>query len=339
VLGLWAPAAQAAPAVSVPLDPDRVTLNAWPLNGATAAPTAVPVTYPLGSVAVQYSGSVTVTVPSQFTPGTPVAVLNFYPAGGGGIGRAYASDSAVPADQLVLTDVGSNQYRVDLPADDGTHVSAQMAELRLYGFSSPVPGDPGLNAVNALTHHLDFSGGGPASVPLASWVWVDTSLCADLQGAFCAITPVPQGTTTVEVSLPASTSLASAGLSDLRNVTFVQVAARENGDLFWGTSRVLSATVSADGRTATLTIPAGDFPDLFAIHVVARQGSTLVVSASLLFREQVANKGLRSNTGWGEHEGQASSGTSPLVPIGATMIVVAGASTALVLRRRTAPQA
>src|SRR3954470_7654946 len=113
VLGLWAPAAQAASSVTVPLDPDRIALHAYPLKGTTAAPSTVPVMFPLGFTAVQYSGSVVVTVPAQFTPTTPAAELVFHYAPAGGNVRTYASNSAVPADQLTLTDLGSNQYRVD----------------------------------------------------------------------------------------------------------------------------------------------------------------------------------------------------------------------------------
>jgi hypothetical protein len=340
VLGLWAPAAQAAPAVSVVLDPDNLHLSPQPLHGAAAAPADVPIaSTSVVRDAVQYSGSVTIVVPPEFTPTTPVAELDFYYPPAGGIARSYASNSAVPTDQLVLTDLGSNQYRVDLPADDGTHACCQVASLRLYGFTSPVPGDPGLINIHPLSQSLDFSGSGPVSVTLDSWVLAQDNGCADVgNDGFCEIHSVPQGTTTVNVTLPVSSSLSSAGLTDLRNATFVQVKAEVNGNQDWATSRVLSAAISADGRTATLTIPAGEFPDLYAIRVVAHQGSRLVATSSLLFQEQAVNKGLRSNTGWGEHEGTTSSGTSPLVPIGATMILAAGVGTALVLRRRNALQ-
>jgi len=332
-VALWAPAAGAVSTVTIPLDPDRVTLRAWPLNGAPSAPTSVPVTYPSDYNAVQYAGSVTITVPAQFTPTSPVAELGFYYAPAGGIARTYASNSAVPADQLTLTDLGGNQYRVDLPADDGTHPCCQIASLRLYGFASNVPGDGGLTSMDALSQILDFSAAGPASVPLDSWVWADTYGCADIVSGACAITTVTEGTQ-IQVTLPASSSLTAAGVADLSNSTFYQVQSEVNATLNWARSRVLTAAISADGRTATLSIPADDFPDLYAIHVVARPSSRLVATASLLVQERPLNAGLRSNTGWGETDEPSGSGSAPLVALGGSMIIVAGITGAVVVRRR-----
>jgi hypothetical protein len=333
-VALWAPAAGAASTVTIPLDPDQIWRHAMPLNGATAAPTSFPVTWPSGSNAVQYSGSITVTVPPEYTPGTPVAELHFYPAGGGGFVRSYSSASAVPADQLTLTDLGSNQYRVDLPVDDGTHACCQMGSFALYGFTSSVPGDAGLTYMNSLGHTLDFSGGGPASVPLESWLWVDSGKCADYTSGSCAITTVTEGTQ-LQITLPASSSLTAYGIADLSSSTFYQVESDRYGTLTWAHSRVLTAAISADGRNATLTIPAGDFPDLYAIQVVPRPSSRLVATASLLVQEMpAANAGLRSNTGWGESEGPSGSGSAPLVVLGGGMMLVAGVTAAVAVRRR-----
>ncbi|HVD27409.1 MAG TPA: hypothetical protein VNC79_02775, partial [Mycobacteriales bacterium] len=51
------------------------------------------------------------------------------------------------------------------------------------------------------------------------------------------------------------------------------------------------------------------------------------------------NAGLRSNTGWGETDEPSGSSSVPLVALGSGMMLVAGITGAVVVRRRRVPVA
>ena len=325
VLCLWAPAAGAAPAVTITVDPDATQIQIHPTYGNAATADHLP-GYGTGIsvVPVMYGGTLTVSLPAAVQAGPSFRVqLGLQPTSGGSTTRTYATDSGVPADVLVVNDLGSKRYEVELPADDG--INGDFGFVVLTGLV-PAPGASGITTDGRAGTPLAF-GAAPTNVDLPLGVVVDDSRCID--PSLCTPIRVAPGGS-LSLTLPSSSRLTPLGFTSLATNS-VRLQPTTGGAIV-----PLSGSVSADGRTLTATVPstmAGTAH--LTLEIVDATGTQF---ASVWYIVDVTNTGLMSNTGWGENEEAAPTGTSPLVPIGAGMVLVAGLGTAVVLRRRTSAQ-
>jgi hypothetical protein len=311
-----------------------------PVQSPLPADLAVPQTdqaLPAGTstpVPVAYGGSVTITLPAPYTvTGVPAAYLALAPTAElarawfeTGATRSYANPSGIPADQLDITDLGGNTFRVDMPADDGTN--GPFAKLAFTNLGSSN------GAFASVPYFLfELSAGGPAAVTLSTQVFAAASdLCRGCEAG------VVSAGSAFDLQAPPTALLDVLGVPDLSHSAF-SLQALDVDYVPTGDHAPLAATLSADARTATLAVPAGTTPGTYRLVAVAGNGSGSVISqTSLQIVVAAANAGLRSNTGWGEHGGTTDDGLSPLVPVGAGMVLVAGLGAALVLRRRTSPR-
>jgi hypothetical protein len=349
VLGLWAPAAQAATATTVPLDPSSYWLQVYPTYGDPAPADSQPgVSLPTAFAMVSYGGTLTFGLPAPVEAGPLFRVdIELAPSDTAVATRTYSSTSSVPADVLVVNDLGGQRYEVELPADDG--VNGDIGLLTIHGLV-PAAGVSGasIEGANSATNgghegdvfsKLAFTTA-PAAVEMPLGLVAYDLACYPSDIKDCGVTSVAAGST-INLTLPVSSRLNPLGVTDLRRsaVTLRQVVSNGAVEYADYAHIELSGPISADGRGVAIALPSGlsGRKYLLSTEAVGPTGSVLALAPVVLDVTRY-NFRLRSNTGWGEHDGTTSSGTSPLVPIGATMILAAGLGTAVVLRRRTALQ-
>jgi hypothetical protein len=318
---LVASPATAAPAVTVTLDSPYWTLyqralesrgpvdvsRPWDADGAQSP------------VAVGYGGSVTWDLPDLIDGAPTEAQLNLYPTQDAAEStRAYSSASAVPADQLTMTDLGSGQYRIDLPADDG--VNGPIGLLFLKGAESSAGMVAGYGAGggrDTFGYWLDFSTGGPAAVTLAPQLVIQS------QEENVSV----RGGDQVDVILPAGSPLTGRGFTNLAAATVTLLAADGDGLPTDNPGIGLTPAVSSDGRTASLTVPTGTPAGQYLLAVVMGAGTDPVVSRTTIPVQVVAavNPGLRSDTGVAD--GTPASSSVP-IGIGGGLLLAGGAAVA-----------
>lgn len=332
-LGL--PAASAAPVSTVTLAPADINLSLVPDQVTGFQPLASGI-YGGGfeRVPVAYGGSVTFQLPPQLTSVPPALAvsLELALADGGAPTRTYRSDSAVPADQLALTDLGSGQYRVDLPADDGAN--GPVADLSLSPLVPTV--GPGTSLLDPAPWSLEFSAGAPTAVTLTSQLFATSFLgCTapspEWEGCPTAATVAPGRT--IEVSLPTTSTLVALGFPDLGRSAFsVTPYDSRLSDGMW---LELAAVVSADARTATVTVPADLLPGRYHLNSGVGDSTGRLFSVTWANVDVVApavNPGLRSETG-GDSQG------APVAVLALTGAAAVAGGVAVRSRQRAGAQA
>ncbi|MGY1806379.1 hypothetical protein ACI8AF_03335 [Blastococcus sp. SYSU D00669] len=314
------PASAAEPAV-VTLDPASVRLELFPHHhgfNADAIPNGSPApSYDFAN----YGGSLTVTL-------TPHVVLD--PAGyvkleltsalGTPATRFYASADPDPAVHLDVTDLGGGTYRVDLPADDGVN-----GDIGILSFNSLHAADPSTGFVVAgrFETYLAFTSAPAPALDLTVQTLATDRCYID---AACGSTSVAAGSA-LTVALPASGRLAALGVTDLSRST-VRLENDASGQVI-----ELSGPLAADGRGVAVTLPTG-IRGAWRIVVEALDGTGAVLTTTAVDLDVTAvNRGLSSHTDWNDHRA-ADEGVSPLVPVGAGLLVVAAGTAAGVLRSR-----
>ncbi|MGR7026020.1 hypothetical protein [Geodermatophilus sp. URMC 62] len=354
LLGAAAPAASAAPEIPT-LSLDSATeLYYAPWSVDTFGPLAVDADAPPVSapqpVMVAWGGSVTVVLPPGLEDdGTPVASLALSSDGDQAHTTLwYDNEGDDPAHQLTVTSLGGDRIRIDLPADDGVNGPIGRLWLRGLGVRDGLPVQEG----NASYYHLQMSAGGPAAVTLRSELLVtghvpggdiydpaEPPLTVAAGGAFA-------------VTLPPSATLSRLGLPGLQTSDYALV--REDQPAI-----PLTAALSADGRTATLTVPAGTPVDRYQLDVVVGDGTDAIwteVDAGVAVEAAVpvpaatsaaaapttpavtVNTGLRSSTGVVAVAGTGGGG-SVAVGAGVGLLLLSGAGGVAVARARRRPAA
>ena len=326
LLGLWSPAASAAPAVTITLDADGTVLSVHSAYFGLATVDHTPgLGVATGVIPVVYTGTLTASLPAAIEAGPSFRVeLGLTPTMNGAATRTYATDSGVPADVLTVNDLGGEKYEIELPADDT--INGDFGFVRFSGLV-PVAGSSGVTA-NPVAGALLTFGTAPSNVDLPLGVIATDERCV-APGPPCPDLTAKAGDT-IALVLPSSSRLTALGFSSLSTNSL------RMQPLIGGAIVPLSGSVSADGRTLTATVPNNIVGKVsLALEVVDATGTLFLASWHVL---DVTNSGLASNTGWGENHETLPAGTSPLVPLGAGMVLVAGLGTAVVLRRRTSAQ-
>ena len=341
--GLTATGALAAPSATVVLDPTSArvwTQKSW-TNGVVE-PTSV-----------GYGGTLTVRMPAgaHLTLGTPlVATLSET--------TNYAVAFSTEDGDLTVTDLGGGVYEVDIPDTTAFGTSAPLtAELVMGPGATDITGAATYD--DRVRIPLDLSAGGPVTAD------------ADLDLVLFDIVAGPSVTagSTVDLTVPAGSVLDQLGLTSLVGADIHLYRVPEdwdeedpNGSGDPGGEVALPAhQLSADGRTATVTIPAGTPATTYSLWIDAAAGDvrahlhvtflTVVepaaapvtaapVAPAPVAAAPVRNAGLRSATGWEDHvTTPADQGGTPWLALGgAAALLTAGAVTTATLRsprRRT----
>jgi hypothetical protein len=289
------------------------------------------------AVPLAWGAAVTITVPPQYVDNGGVrATLDLGPtAEPSATTITYDSQSSTPATVLPLTPLGSNRYRIVMPADDGVNGPAGWLQMTGFDIRDGIDIQPG----ERTRYLLAFSAGGPAAVALAPQFLAYGYVPSVHYGVLPpSMTVSPRRS--FQATLPATARLSRLGIPDLGTSVYSLRLLDANG-MPTATVVALTPALSADKRTATLTVPAGIAAGTYEFETVMGDGADGVwASMKAAIEVKAGNFGLRSNTGWGEtDESPADTGLSPLVPLGAGMVLTAGLGAAALARRRQSSQA
>lgn len=336
-LAVWAPAAQAAPGVTIPMDPAEVELSLRPHEniGRTTLDNPPPADPAVTRMHHEWGATSRLVLPTEISAAAMVVSLELSLTDGAAPTRTYASDSAVPADQLTVNDLGGGVYEVVMPAFDVSN--GTYGRLVFAGLASTA--GAGFTYVDPLAYQLLFTGSGSIiQYHTPELIGVVDNLCAASAGGRCSVA----AGSTFSLTVSPSSRLRTLSLGGMDSSSYSLQALDANGAPTGAPVAAPDFLVDGvSGDLARVILGAGVRPGAYRLTVVDLgqvdgglfpQYRAAIVRIDL----QVGNAGLRSNTGWGENEQTAPAGTSPLVPIGAGMILVAGVGTALLLRRRTA---
>ena len=302
-----------------------------------------PTAHPLASVffdqgyapvPVAFGGVVTFQLPSQLaSPSTTLPVsLGLATGALEAPTTTYTSDSADPARLLAVTDLGAGRYEVVLPVDDG--VSGSFGSLDLGPLAVTVPGADSATVDQWSPWYLELSPSAPAAVELPTTLTASSYLGCEqapvpVDWSSCPVLTTVTPGRTLEVSLPASSTLVGIGVPDLSRSAFsVSPFVTQPED---GMKQDLVASLSADARTATLSLPVDLRPGRYMLNAGVGDSTGQVLSvtfASIEVAAPVINPGLRSETG-------ADVGTSvPVLGIALTGMGAAATVGGLAVRSR-----
>jgi hypothetical protein len=323
--GLGMPAAGAAPATTIALDPSYLEFSVHPPENLGALPVASPL--PASSftpIEVGFGGSVTFIFPALMDRyGSSLAASLDMSDGTNAPTRTYNNQTAGGPDSLTVAATGlvDGQVRIHMPADDG--VNGPYARLALTNLR---PVDPSLTFIDPAQWSLKLTATGPANVDLSPQT-VGRSAMPCFDAATCGVAATLTAGAGFDVTLPATSRVATLGIPDLRTSAFSLAPV---GGASGGPAVPLVASLSDDGRTASLKVPAGTAPGRWELDVVLGDGTGRVVSDTVVRVDVVAavNPGLRSETGGG-----AGSASLPLVAL--ALVGIAG-GLGVRSRRRTA---
>lgn len=342
--GVWLPAAGAAPATTITLDPPEVEVHLRPDESVGE----VPATSPLQDAAranpffgMAWGATVNFSLPTQFDGSTMEVSLDLMPTLGGTPTRTLATTSASP-DDLVVTDNGGGDYSFATPTDDGTN--GPFGRLRFSGLTLDASIPSGVSLIDpTVTYDLRFIAGGPFVDLSPQVIGAATVPCAISSAAPCSAVPVTAGSS-IALNITSGSLLRALGMGDLaQSQTAAALEALDAAGNPTGAPAPLTVT-GATGGAATLTVPAGTAPGAYRLSIVEGDGAelsvtrvevTVVAAASAGPR---SNTGLRSDTGVQENGAAPAGGLSALAPLGAAMVLVAGAGSVAVLRRRPSSQ-
>ena len=296
---------------------------------------------PATPVLTEWGGAVVVQLPASLDGSAMTVSLDLMATEDGSPTRTYSTTSAAP-DQLVITDLGSGSYRIDLPADDA--VDGPFGALTLHNIASA---DTHISVMGALPYLLQFTGTGTSVQNLAPQVIALADLpCPAAPATSCPPVPVDAGTT-FALTVPAASLLRSLGLGTLDHMALALDQYDDNGDpigdTFVLTDRPGLVRVS-DPYNATVHLPATMRGGTYVLTLVQTTGTAGAISVT--FGElqvkaippapRIVNTGLLSNTEWTEPPAAvpAEKGSGPMVAAGAGMMLLAGATTAATLRGR-----
>ncbi len=342
-VALVAPSAGAAAAVTIPLDPPEVELS---LRAQTVG--HLPVASPPASGGEtisphhhQWGGTSRLLLPHLFDGSAMTVSLELAPSPTGVPTRTYSSTSAVPADQLAVTNLGPGpftgvtQWEVTMPAYDAANPT--FGRLVFSGLTTTA--GAGFTVVDPFRHHYEFVSSGGMLQYIAPQVVARAQVpCALSSASRCAATAVAAGSD-LGLTVPASSRL-TIGLGNLTGAALALQALDANGAPTAAAPIPLpGARVTAGGSGLNVTVPRDVRAGAYRLTVV--HGADVVIYGTDTMNRivvttielNVTNAGLRSNTGWAEG-GDSTAAGSPLVALGAGMVLLAGAGAALVLRPR-----
>ncbi|RBY94684.1 hypothetical protein DQ244_05245 [Blastococcus sp. TBT05-19] len=345
---LWAPAAAAAPVSTLPLEPPTAEVHLRPQETIGKLPVAAPPSTAPDTVTPmhhQWGATSRLLLPTDVDASAMVVELELSPSMGAVPTRTYSTRPATPpADQLVVNDLGAGpftgvtQYEVVMPAYD----AANPTNGRLVFAGLDTTAGAGVTMIDPLAYHLQFAGSGGIIQYHVPQVVVSAQERCPVGSATRCTPPVPvTAGSALTLTVPATSRLAALGFGTFGVTTFslegLDGSGAHNGEL----AQFGATSVAADRSAVTLTIPAETPAGTYRLTVANGLDTTIYGTDTLsrvafdrveLQVSAAANRGLKSNTGWGEST--EDGGTSGLVPLGAGMVLLAGLTTVVVLRRR-----
>jgi hypothetical protein len=340
-LGL--PSAAAAPSVVIPLSPPEVGVLVYPVeNTGPMTPDMSEESELYTPVPVEWTGSLVVQLPPLMDGAGMDVSLDLMATEDGPVTRTYSTTLLAP-NALTVTDLGSGAYSVALPADDT--LNGPFGLLSFDGFTST---EAGVEVMAPVDYFVEFTGTGVSVANVAPQVLVFAQVpCPLTSMTRCPAIPVDAGEQ-FGITVPPASLLRTLGLGTLDDMVLGLDELDADGiatgaETIFLTDDPSLVTVS-DPYNATVTLPASTPGGTYMLTLVQATGTA--GSISVTFGElavtgvpapRIVNAGLRSNTGWGEDAGAAPDrGVSPLVAVGAGMMLVAGAGAGMALRRRPA---
>jgi hypothetical protein len=210
---LWAPAAGAAPALTIALDPPEVLVLPYPVENfgpLTLEDEDVPFT----PVPVQWGGSVVLELPAALDGSAMEVYLGLAPTVDDPPSREYSTSTPAP-DDLPVTPLGGGRFSVALPADDGVH--GPFGYLLFDNITSALGGV----YVLGVDYVLEFDPGAGASEPLAPELLAVTTVpCAMSSLARCPAYEITAGEQ-FALTVPPSSTLRGLGLGSLDTLQLV----------------------------------------------------------------------------------------------------------------------
>lgn len=349
-LGLASAAAAATPTIS--LAPSEVQVMLYPVenlgpltvdnmissSGGGSATSSMDTPTP---VATEWGGAVVVQLPASLDGSAMTVSLDLMATMSGSPTRTYSTTTPGP-DQLVLTDLGSGSYRIDLPADDS--LNGPLGALTLDNITSA---DTSITVMGAMPYLLQFTGTGTSVTNVAPQVMAMADLpCPPSHATSCPAVPVDAGTT-FALTVPAASLLRSLGLGTLDHMALALAQYDDNGDPI-GDPLVLTDRPGlvrvSDPYNATVHLPAtmrGGIYELTLVQTTGTAGALSVTFGELQVKAippapRIINAGLRSDTEWREPAAavQAGKGSAAMVAAGGGMMLLAAGTTAATLRVR-----
>lgn len=282
------------------------------------------------NVPIGYGGQLTIQLPPTVTPAAGATFdLDFtdpdYPftwAAAPGFASSFSTADGAAA-PLTVTDLGGNAFRIDIPASSA--VDATAPPLEAFLIVSPIATSLTNSEIPNPQYevNLDVSAAGPATASVQGDLVVNSYL-PDVSAS---------AGSTVDLTLPTSSAQYQAGLTSLAGTTIALNHANA-GNLVedFGPDLQPAVTVSADGLSAGVVIPADTPSGVYALTVQSSQ--PVAAWFGVLVQVTGLNAGLRSETGWAGH---ADGGGTPWLPeAGGTALLLLAGGTALVVRRRSA---
>jgi hypothetical protein len=342
--------ASAAAVVSVPLDPDQVGVSLYPVEntgplsaqqlsagglfGGGASPAFTP-------VSTEWGGAVVIQLPTWIDASAMTVTLDLSSTQDGNPTRTY-STTAAPPDQLTVTDLGGESFRVDLPADDAVN-----GPYGMLNFDALDSADPRFMTGGGVDYALQFTGSGSSVATLAPQIMALAPLGCTSLGGGCPPVEVDAGGKLL-LSVPAGSVLRALGLGTLDDMVLALEPEDANGDPTGDpvmlTDNPALVTVT-DSFHATVTIPASTKGGSYALTLIQSTGTAGALSIN--FGElqvkgrpaapRIVNAGLISNTGWVEPApaaGPVAASSTPMIAAGAGMLGLAGVGIAVAVRGR-----
>lgn len=334
-------AAGAGDAVTIPLDPAYVEVSFPSEQNVGTAHVEIPQRAgEFSYVEARWGGDLTITMPPQkVDTGHVGAALTLETAEGTHTG-AYSTDPAAPAAaRLSMTTLGSNRYRLRLPADDGTN--GPVGRLQVSGLQLR----PGLDVVQLDPPNfvLHLSPQGPASAEVDQQTVAVSCPPGRPETAGCApVPPLPAGAG-ITVTLPIGSRLRALGLSGLRDAAF---ALQPRDPQHWPSAlpgTALPARVgTSDGATTTMTVPLGTTPGPYQFTAVVADTTGQLVCITAIDVDVVAaapSSGAAASSaapaqGGGGKGGLSRGQIGMLAVVGAVTVLALGAAVAVVQHRR-----
>jgi hypothetical protein len=346
------------------LDPTEVELAAIPIenfgddldglfgSAGAADGSSISAFEGLVPVPVQYSGTLTVTVPAGLEASAAGAELVFDDNGDGDPEETYSSRFAPLNPKYLDIDATAGTVVVTLPADDPGAMDA--ATLSIEGVT-PTLGPAFGAEYSSIDYEIEFDNPTPPATPTAPAAQtVEPLLVASSQipcdfssYESCPLpTPVTPGST-VTLALTQDSVLRQLGLSDLTGVEVALLPMDEEGVV---SSTDASLPVEVAGSRASFVVPEDSEPGSYSL-IVAQEtpsGGFSTVFAELTVEAPAVapvaapkpNTGLRSNTGVHLPEAGVSDGTDgAAVATGAGILLLAGAGAAVAVARNRRPTA
>jgi hypothetical protein len=209
---LGAPAAQAAPALTIPLDPPMVLVAPYPVENFGPLTLAGLQSDTYAPVPVQWGGTVVLELPPSLDGGAIEVTLGLAPTDADPPTVEYSTENSPP--DVTVTPGPPGEFSITLPPLVPPH--GPVGYLTVDGLA-PAPGITGVDVMPA-EYLLEFDASYPSSQTLAPALFaVAAAPCAASSGA-CPERQITAGQS-FTLTVPASSSLRQFGLGTFDDVS------------------------------------------------------------------------------------------------------------------------